>query len=94
MKLMRKARIIRNVFMLILILTIYIAIHLNPVSTARIALISYGSFSGTFQEVSGSSNNIEYYLMVGNKKKAYIALEKSKLGLWRVSTNGIINFKE
>lgn len=90
---MRKARIIRNIFTLILIFTIYIVIHLNPVSTARIALISYGSFSGNFQEVRSSSNNIEYYLMVGNKKKAFIVLEKSKLGLWKVSTNGVADLR-
>jgi hypothetical protein len=89
---MKKVTFIKNTFIIILVVTIYVSIHLSPISTARVALISYGSFSGKFVEVEGKSeknNSKEYYLIVGNEKRAFIELEKSKLGLWKVDKGSI-----
>ena len=55
---MKKVTFIKNTFIIILVVTIYVSIHLSPISTARVALISYGSFSGKFAEVEGTSKII------------------------------------
>jgi len=89
---MKKVTFIKNTFIIILVATIYVSIHLSPIATARIALTSYGSFSGKFVEVKGGSennNSKEYYLIVGNEKRATITLDKSRLGLWKVNKESI-----
>jgi len=94
---MKKVTFIKNTFIIILVVTIYVSIHLSPISTARVALISYGSFSGKFVEVDGGSennNSKEYYLIVGNEKRATITLEKSKFGLWRALRESIAELRE
>lgn len=89
---MKKVTFIKNTFIIILVATIYVSIHLSPIATARIALTSYGSFSGKFVEVegtSGNNNSKKFYLIVDSKKSAIIELKKSKLGLWKVYKESI-----